>query len=319
LPLPRACHSSPSPLPRPDGQKRLHVESSYRNPPDWGDTTPSEASPEVGNLLGVEIACRLPSPIERKPMAVPLVPRPPLAAGKQLRRDMESRARRTLHGLLAYAALSVGLALLGPAATAGCLYLNASGSWTIRQSNGPIVQLELQQDGSGLRGSGFYGVENNGLVRGSVEGSVAADSIRLTAHWENGTIGEYSGKMDYHDDPGLGRQVMRGETFDQAHPDAKASWYDVRRFGCAADDGVQPDYSWHLPPPPTPPIALGRTKAPAPQPGTVNRPVGAIAAVPYSAPTSPKTTACALAASARGRHAADAASLEAKCRALGGP
>jgi hypothetical protein len=207
---------------------------------------------------------------------------------------------------------------------ATCVSRDVTGSWTIEQRNTPLVQINIQQQsGYNIQGSATYLSNDGKFVRGTLDGSMGANSIQFKAHWENGTVGIYRADFVFirGDGSSITAEYFSGGTFEEGHPETNAAWTSRQRpySKCiATDDGLTANnFDFGIPPRPQDPVALGRTQAP-PKVGPINRPAGPLGEVPFSTPTSQKASICALAASARARHAADQASLEAQCRALGG-
>ncbi|GHI40660.1 hypothetical protein [Streptomyces violascens] len=131
-------------------------------------------------------------------------------------------------------ALSIGGIALAPAtsavtgssvaraATATVPSFFAGGTWMLYQSNGPVVTLNLTQDGSGQ----LYGSASCcGSVVGTIEYGAAVDgtSISFTIAWSNGSRGRYTGSL------GADRRLS-GFTFDLNNPSSQATWSTSRVF-----------------------------------------------------------------------------------------
>ena len=97
---------------------------------------------------------------------------------------------------------------------------DVSGNWDAHQSNGFIVNFDIQQTGTMLRGVATH---SGGSVRGTVEGSVHNNQFRVSVRWNNGTIGEYNGTFN-----STGR--ITGMTFDGNHPGSQATWASFQTF-----------------------------------------------------------------------------------------
>ena len=97
---------------------------------------------------------------------------------------------------------------------------NVSGNWDAHQSNGSVVNFNIQQTGTALRGVATH---SGGSVSGTVEGSVHDNQFLVSARWNNGTIGEYNGLFN-----SIGR--ITGTTFDVNHPENQATWASFQTF-----------------------------------------------------------------------------------------
>ncbi|GAA2285133.1 hypothetical protein GCM10010402_48340 [Actinomadura luteofluorescens] len=97
---------------------------------------------------------------------------------------------------------------------------NASGIYTIFQSRGGNVQVNVTQDGAGrLFGSAVYGSTAGTIEAGSVDGF----TIFFIIGWFNGTRGRYDGSLG-------GDRRLSGITFDLNHPSSQATWSTTRTF-----------------------------------------------------------------------------------------
>lgn len=97
---------------------------------------------------------------------------------------------------------------------------NASGIYTLFQSRGGNVQINVTQDGSGrLFGSAAYGSTAGTIEAGSVDGF----KIFFVIGWFNGTRGRYDGSL-------AGDRRLSGITFDLNHPSSQATWFTGRTF-----------------------------------------------------------------------------------------
>src|SRR5690349_6392918 len=88
------------------------------------------------------------------------------------------------------------------------------GHWNLRQSNGFVVDLHMQQTGTAIQG---VASQSGGQVSGTGEGSVHGNQFLLSIQWSNGSIGEYNGSFN-----SIGR--LTGVTFDVNHPQSQATW-----------------------------------------------------------------------------------------------
>lgn len=97
---------------------------------------------------------------------------------------------------------------------------NASGIYTIFQSRGGNVQVNVTQDGAGrLFGSAVYGSTAGTIEAGSVDGF----TIFFIIGWFNGTRGRYDGSLG-------GDRRLSGISVDLNHPTSQATWFTSRTF-----------------------------------------------------------------------------------------
>ncbi|GAA1024319.1 MULTISPECIES: hypothetical protein [Amycolatopsis] len=135
---------------------------------------------------------------------------------------------------LAIAASVAGLALLPAAASAAPVApavrpvsphtapaFNASGSYTLFQSNGVNATVNVTQDSLGK----LYGSATTGRAAGTIESGASVDgtSIQFTIAWTNGPHGRYTGSL------GADRRLS-GFTFDLGHPESQATWATTQTF-----------------------------------------------------------------------------------------
>jgi hypothetical protein len=181
--------------------------------------------------------------------------------------------------------LSCVFALLLPAsAQAECTQWDATGGWAALQGNNTRPLFSLQQTGSALTGTGRYTGWQNDEHSGSVGGTLNGRVLELTAYWDNGTIGIYSGIVDSQ-----GR--ITGKAYERQHPSAMEGWISDRVLNCVTATPV-------VTAPRVPPVALGRVHT------------------TDSAPAQ-STSICAVARSARARNSPAAPGLERQCAAQG--
>ncbi|MFE2549825.1 hypothetical protein ACFXGI_14930 [Streptomyces sp. NPDC059355] len=96
---------------------------------------------------------------------------------------------------------------------------NATGVWTIYQSNA-TVRVDLRQDGSG----NLFGSTSSGNTVGTVqEGSVTGNDIYFVVQWNHGPKGRYTGSL------GQDRRLS-GLTVDLNNPSSQATWRSDRTF-----------------------------------------------------------------------------------------
>ena len=121
-------------------------------------------------------------------------------------------------------------------------FMNVRGDWAIVQSNGPVVEVHVDQNLSPHTGALFLtgnASHNNGSVRsrsfrGTLSEGAAGAQIVLVIQWTNGTIGEYHGTFS----PSLPgdatlpavSSTLSGITFDQTNPASQATWRASKTF-----------------------------------------------------------------------------------------
>ena len=113
-------------------------------------------------------------------------------------------------------------------AQAPCSLWRVDSHWRAIQSNGPVVNLVLQQTGNNLRGKAYYSKFIYGRdvnITGPVDGSIKGNSIRFTIFWSDGAVGAYSGVIG-----STGR--IEGFGYDKRNPKSRAAWYSQRRMDC---------------------------------------------------------------------------------------
>ncbi len=184
------------------------------------------------------------------------------------------------------------------AAPGDCLEWDVSGFWNIAQSNGTNVSMKIQQVGTIVQGVAEYSSYNGGAhkvetVGGPVYGTYDSGYLRVTAYWSNSSAGLYTGHLE----PNGG---MVGFAVDKNDPGNKATFTANGAPICHSREAP--------PPPPLPPVALGRVKEP---PKALGR------AAPRGS-VDPNKTMCDYARSAKARNSPTAPALEHRCLAGGG-
>jgi hypothetical protein len=113
----------------------------------------------------------------------------------------------------------------------------ANGSWSLRQSNGYIVDLQTTVDGaSHFRGTAT--VRRAG-TRGNVEGDLRGNwarvdsepSVSFLIRWANGSVGEYYGQYTTRRSKGKTFAPFSGTTTDRATK-GRAGWNFVNDPHC---------------------------------------------------------------------------------------
>lgn len=119
----------------------------------------------------------------------------------------------------------------------GCALWKLQGEWNFYQNNESWVTFDFRQDGNVLEGTGSHllhqGMERPDTSHGVVNGRVAGNRIDFTARWDVGSVGVYSGVVSE-----LGR--VSGETYDQDHPEKRASWTSDGRASCLMANPAPP-------------------------------------------------------------------------------
>jgi hypothetical protein len=95
-----------------------------------------------------------------------------------------------------------------------------SGVWNATQSNGPVVQFHLNQNGSSFDGWAQYSD-----VRGDLQqsGELSDGEFHCVVFWENGPVGDYQARFGMD-----GR--LRGSTYDVNDPVNQALWHSQKQF-----------------------------------------------------------------------------------------
>jgi hypothetical protein len=96
-----------------------------------------------------------------------------------------------------------------------------SGVWHIEQSNGAIVSLDIDQNGSNIKG-----VARAGDLQGTVKGKVTRDEFDARFDWDPfgpGLGGRYTGDFD-------GGGGLSGITVNLDDPQEGATWSADRAF-----------------------------------------------------------------------------------------
>jgi hypothetical protein len=259
--------------------------------------------------------------------------------------------------IVSSSALSVAFVLglfvgLSPVrAGAGCTQWDATGQWSVSQTNGISAGFNLQRTDVGLQGTASWGHQEGGgvftgtdavITTGSADGAINGDSFDVTVYWDNDTIGEYTGRVDP-----FGR--LTGTTIDKNNPHSVAAFHSDQTFKCLKSAGaIAPSSVAPAVVDAAPGKALGRANAgPAASPASLvssceaarlararnnaaapgleaqcraQAPVKALgrATVPAAAPAAGPMSVCDAARAARARNNAAAPGLEAQCKAAGG-
>jgi hypothetical protein len=146
--------------------------------------------------------------------------------------------------------LALALALSAASIEAQCPQWDVSGQWTLEQSNGATVSMNLRQNGTSLtgtaahtnasvgKGGGIPGFESFGVngarVEGAVSGNIAGNDFYAEISWDGGKlVGVYRGKVAPQ-----GR--LEGTTYDKAKTSSKATWFSTSAMKCKEIKPIKP-------------------------------------------------------------------------------
>ena len=100
--------------------------------------------------------------------------------------------------------------------------INVAGHWRITQDNGFVVDVSMEQNGQALDA---FCTHSNGRVRSTQAiGNVNGDSMKLTITWDNGSKGEYTGRLEKGFFTKVNEGILKGRTRDLNHPASSAGW-----------------------------------------------------------------------------------------------
>jgi hypothetical protein len=195
------------------------------------------------------------------------------------------------------------------AVDAGCAQWDASGTWTLVQTNDTAVQVTLRQDARGFSGQASFGhyVDDDFFLcsvascgkdyvghGGPIVGSVKGNAFEATVYWDDNTVGVYTGEV--------GPQgLVVGNAYDRNNPSNRAQWHGTRTLACAVT------------------AAAGGQPVPASAPSGPVVALGRVQAIGGGASTTAPAGVCEAAVSARARNSPATASLERQCAALSKP
>ena len=146
--------------------------------------------------------------------------------------------------------LSLLLAASLSTVDAACEQWNAGGQWSIQQSNGATIVMNLRQNGTSVTGTathtnalhredefaipGFESFGTDVKVDGAVTGTMEGDDFYVEISWAGGKlIGAYRGKVSP-----AGR--IEGKTYDIAKPSSKAKWFSTSAIKCRDTNPIKP-------------------------------------------------------------------------------
>src|SRR5437763_6778997 len=114
--------------------------------------------------------------------------------------------------------IGLTLACIEVASTAqcDCLQWHLSGEFTFIRSDSRKLTVGLLRHGDAIRGKAYY-FESRRLYDGDVTGYIAGNEFNVTLRWQ-GRREIYEGRID-------SRDHLSGTTYDEDHPDHRATWY----------------------------------------------------------------------------------------------
>jgi hypothetical protein len=122
------------------------------------------------------------------------------------------------------------LVLLPSSAQAQCAQWDVSGQWSLNQGKDTTVHLQIEQDGSGVRGKADYYVNSSGggvrTILGSLDGFAKGHKFRIQIYWSGTSVGIYEGNIGPQ-----GR--IEGTTYDRQKPSVRATWFSNKAMKCA--------------------------------------------------------------------------------------
>ena len=143
-------------------------------------------------------------------------------------------------------AVAAALLLACVPALAQCPQWDVSGEWTLEQSDGYTLRMNLQQNGKTVTGGARFGYvkKPDGVLapfkggdpatqRGSVSGNIAGDDFYVEIGWSSGSTGIYRGKVGAQ-----GR--IEGSTYDKGAPGSKANWFSPTLMKCQGANETGP-------------------------------------------------------------------------------
>jgi hypothetical protein len=110
------------------------------------------------------------------------------------------------------------------AAESLCKKLDVTGTWKLRQANGPTVELTVVQDDGEV-----VGTAKSGSVLGTVKGGINERSISLRIKWKNNTVGIYLGDANDED-------IFSGVAFEEKNKENSTSWKALSAAECKDED-----------------------------------------------------------------------------------
>ncbi len=122
-----------------------------------------------------------------------------------------------------------GLVLLYCTTTtqAQCAQWDVSGQWSMTQGKETRVFMQIEQDGSVVRGEAKYwdyGLKS--FRSASLDGTTAGNNFRIQIYWKGTSVGVYEGNIGPQ-----GR--IEGTTYDRQKPSVRASWFSDKAMKCA--------------------------------------------------------------------------------------
>lgn len=102
------------------------------------------------------------------------------------------------------------------------VFMHVGGRWRIKQSNGFVVEVSIDQQDDRL--TGFCTHSNGGVRSTDARGFVRGDTFDFTITWDNGTKGRYVGRLErgFFTQPHEG--ILKGNTVDEHNRQSTATW-----------------------------------------------------------------------------------------------
>ena len=101
-------------------------------------------------------------------------------------------------------------------------FLQVGGQWDIVQDNGFRVSINITQVEDQL--SAFASHSNGSVQSTEASGSVTGPDFKMTITWDNGTKGEYTGKLTHGPFTPPPQGFLKGHTKDLNNPGSEADW-----------------------------------------------------------------------------------------------
>ena len=106
--------------------------------------------------------------------------------------------------------------------------IQVGGQWQIRQDNGFLVDVNINQDRDRLNA---FCSHSGGRVRSTgAIGTVNGENFELTITWDNGTKGQYTGRLEPGHFTAVKEGILKGQTVDLNNPGSHAGWESERIF-----------------------------------------------------------------------------------------
>lgn len=126
-------------------------------------------------------------------------------------------------------ALLIGLTLacigVAPTARSDCLQWHLSGQFTFIRSDGRKLTVGSLRHGQEITGQAYYYEKR--LYWGDVKGYIDGHDFNVTIDWQPFRREIYEGHIDT-------QGHLSGTTYEEDHPDHRATWYTKERLRCAS-------------------------------------------------------------------------------------